>query len=58
MTKCKQRSLKKKQKLYEKFLKNRTYNSEKTYSNYEDLFGKIKNYSKNCTMKINFRNMK
>ena len=36
------KSSQKKQKLYEKFLKRQTYNSERTYENYKNLFEKIK----------------
>ena len=41
-TKGLQKSSKRKQKLYEKFLKNRTLQNEKTYKNYKNLFEKVK----------------
>ena len=40
------KSLKQKQKLYKKFSKKRTYDSERTNKNYKNLFEKIKSSSK------------
>ena len=38
---------KRKQKLYKKFVKDRSFSNEKTYKNYKKFFESIKNKSKN-----------
>ena len=46
ITKCIKKSSKRKQKLYEKFLKKKSPKNEKEYKDYKQLFGKIKKDSK------------
>ena len=46
MTKGLLKSSKKKQKLYEKFLKHKTYSNEMKYKNFKNLFEKTKKQSK------------
>jgi len=46
MTKGLHKSSKRKQKLYEKYLKHKTYKNEIKYKNYKNLFEKIKKHSK------------
>ena len=50
MTKGLQKSSKRKQKLYDKFLKSKTNENEKKYKTYKSLFESLKNMSK----KINY----
>ena len=49
ITKGLRKSSKRKQRLYEKFLKNRTLENEKTYKTYKNLFEKIKKHAKTIT---------
>lgn len=46
MTKALLKSSKKKQRLYQKLLKNRTYKNEKDYKNYKNTFEKLKKHAK------------
>lgn len=48
------KSSKKKQKLYEKFLKNKTHQNEKKYKGYKNLFEKIKHLSRKTIIKIKY----
>ena len=50
MTKGLLKSSKKKHKLYDKFLKNKTYQNEINYKNYKNLFETLKFKSKKTTM--------
>ena len=52
------KSSKKKQRLYEKFLKNRTLQNEETYKTYKNLFETIKKRSKKKFARKNCRSLK
>ena len=58
MTKGLCKSSKRKQKLYNKFLKSRTTTNETNYKNYKNLFEKIKKGSKNNIIQNNYLNIK
>ena len=50
------KSSKRKQKLYIKFLKNKSYANEERCKQYKRLFEKIKNYSKKLLLQLQYHN--